>query len=109
MKLQYLLKDNKAIDTLLNALKLLHGNNCETLFSFTPTGLALSQSWYEKSSEKGKYFFYLEHTHFAKISCKESNVHLEVNIKNIIQKLKSYHKDVLLLLSFLNNDKIIAD
>jgi len=94
MKAKFVINERPSINTFLYVLKILYSNSPEVLFHFHKTGISLSQSWQDKDPERGKYFFFLQDTHFSKILCNEENIFLRFNIKEILQKLRSAKKEV---------------
>jgi len=102
MRVSFVISDRSSIKTFISILKLLYSNSSEVLFNFNKSGVSLSQYWQDKNTERGKYFFFLQYTHFSRILCNyNDDIFLQINIKEMLQKLKFYKSEVKLSLSFL--------
>lgn len=95
MKIQFVLSEKNNINSFVYCLNLLYGNFTEALFSFSKNGLSISQFWEDKNTDRGKYLIYFDASFFSKITCQNTEKMLfKINLKEILQKLKSHKKDV---------------
>lgn len=54
----------------------------------------MCQFWEDKNTDRGKYFIFFDTSFFSRVSDKNENVIFKMNVKDILQKLKSHKKDV---------------
>lgn len=108
MKIQFVLSEKSNINSFIYCLNLLYGNFTETLFTFTKNGLSISQFWEDKNTDRGKYYIFFDTSFFSKITCPPNEtVAFKMNLKEILQKLKSHKKDVSTPIYFLPFSSVV--